>query len=465
MTTQNWRGFLWAAAIAGALVMAGCGGDDDDGGGSLSLVAVAGPPEQVGAAVESTTTVEVTSEDGAPRAGVDVLFEVRRGGGVLPDGSRMVAVTTDQDGRASVAWRSGIVPVVNQLDAVIADETVTFETRVVLADPFDSEQFGDIPDFLRGNGFTTIEDGEEVFLASTEDLAFAGDGLLLGLAAGTTAIDGALVEMDSQGDAVLVDLSGDPLVGVLGIALDRDGALWAVDPRGPEVGALVRIATDGVVETVLTSTGQQDLDAPNYVAVGPDGRVYFSDPCLGVIVRYDPEAEQVDGVLTTDVATQGGPNGLAFDATGETLYFATESIALLCGRSDLDLVDPVAGLFRTTVGENGFGALEPIAERRGLFGDGLAFDGEGNLYVIFDTQMNFMLSESAVWVLPSGEPELVKFLSNPGERVYANLAWGNGAFGDETLYIALLAVDAFGLPVRGVERIDIGIPGLPLLPD
>jgi hypothetical protein len=97
----------------------------------------------------------------------------------------------------------------------------------------------------------------------------------------------------------------------------------------------------------------------------------------------------------------------------------------------------------------------------GLFGDGVAFDAEGNLYVIFDTQVDLALEESAVWVLPAGDIELYKFLS-AGDVVFANLAFGRGAFGEETMYIALLAIDAFNLPVRGVNRIEIGIAGLPL---
>jgi hypothetical protein len=77
--------------------------------------------------------------------------------------------------------------------------------------------------------------------------------------------------------------------------------------------------------------------------------------------------------------------------------------------------------------------------------------------------MNLMLAESAVWVLPEGETELVKFLSVP-DRVLANLAFGKGEFDDETLYVSLLSIPVLQLPERGVERIEIGIPGLPVPP-
>ncbi len=459
------------AIVVVALGVVGCSNDDDDGAAEvLRIVAVSVPPAESGPGEEVEATVEVTTESGQPRAGVEVVVSVELGGGAVgEEQSDLAVVATDDLGRASLRWTTGIAPVANQVSAGIERGFVAFDTRVVLEEPLDSAEFGDIPGFLRDNGYTTVDgEGAEVFLASTEDLAFVSndtdDTLLLGLSAGTTAVAGGLIAMNAAGEASLVELDGDPLIGTLGVAVDREGVLWVADPRGGDVGALVRISSDGVAETVITSTGEVDLIGPNYVAIGPDdGMVYVSDPCLGVVLRYDPETDSVDGVLTTDVATQGGPNGLAFDPSGENLYFATESIALLCGRPDLELVDPVAGLFRVPVDAAGFGTTEPIAERRGLFGDGLAFDIEGNLYVIFDTEANFMLAESAVWVLPAGETELVKFLANNGERVYANLAWGRGQFGDRTMYIALLAVDAFGLPVRGVERIDLGIKGLPLL--
>lgn len=466
MSKRRWLA-VSATILASALLLA-CSSDDDHGGAVLIAV-VAMPPGSVEPRAGVDAIVEVTSESGAPVRDAEVVFTVERGGGTLgaADAPRLVTavVRSDADGHASVAWRVGVAPVGNRLTASAGDDEVTFDTRVVLAAPLQPEPFGDIPAFLRQSGYTAIgSSGQEVFLASTEDLAFVGDDrLLLGLAAGTTAVDGALIAMNPAGEAELVDLTGEPLIGTLGVAVDRDGAIWAADPRAAAPGALLRISTDGVVETVVTALGDEDLDAPNYVAVGPDGGIYVTDPCLGVIFRYDPAAEAVDAVVTMDVATEGGPNGLAFDRAGGTLYFATESIALLCARGDLPLTDPVAGLFRVPVDATGFGDVETIADRRALFGDGLAFDAEDNLYVIFDTENDFMLEESAVWVLPAGETELVKFLAN-GERVYANLAWGRGEFGEETMYISLLAVDAFNLPIRGIDRFDLGIAGLPLLP-
>lgn len=84
--------------------------------------------------------------------------------------------------------------------------------------------------------------------------------------------------------------------------------------------------------------------------------------------------------------------------------------------------------------------------------------------MIFDTQKDFMLEESAIWVLPAGSAQLEKLASVRG-RVLANLAFGTPPFGAGELYISLLAVPPFTpATARGAERLSIGIPGLPLLP-
>src|SRR5262249_38940499 len=146
--------------------------------------------------------------------------------------------------------------------------------------------------------------------------------------------------------------------------------------------------------------GQSALLAPNFVAVGPDGRIYLSDPCLGKLLRYDPKTKQVDATIAFDRKTQGGPNGFAFDREGKHLWLATEDPGILGHQAAVLLDEPIAGLFRIPVDDSGFGALETVAARQGLFGDGIVVDAEENVYVIFDQQANFALSESAVWVLP-----------------------------------------------------------------
>jgi DNA-binding beta-propeller fold protein YncE len=244
----------------------------------------------------------------------------------------------------------------------------------------------------------------------------------------------------------------------LGIAFDQRGNLWAADSFS---ALLSKVSPAGKVTTELTDDGTEPLVGPNYVAIDQKGRVYLSDPCLGELMRFDPASGTVDAIVTFDLPSQGGPNGFAFDASGTRLFIATENTALFCGHAFVGLTDPIAGLFVVDVSDAGFGPLETIAPDVALFGDGVAFDAEGNLYAIFDTEVNLSLEESAVWVLPAGSTELVKFLSAT-DRVFANLAFGQGDFDDETLYIALLAIPPFTSPeARGLERFVVGIPGLP----
>jgi sugar lactone lactonase YvrE len=346
-----------------------------------------------------------------------------------------------------VDWTLGVAPVRNRLVASIADGAVELNVRGTLETPLAPTRFGDVDAFMDADGIT----------GSTEDLAFdGGSRMILGV-----GMPGGLLTVDPLGNTSQLTLTGDHLENPLGVAFDQDGDLWVADSAG---SALRRVSSDGNVTTVLTDDGTQPLSAPNYVAVDRAGRVYLSDPCIAELIRFDPTSGNVDAVLTFDLPTEGGPNGFAFDASGERLYIATENTRLFCPEhEEVELTAEIAGLFVVDVSDAGFGARQAVATNVGLFGDGVAFDAEGNLYAIFDTQMNLMLAESAVWVLPAGEAELVKFLSVP-DRVLANLAFGKGDFDDETLYLSLLSIPLLQLPERGVERIEIGIPGLPVPP-
>jgi hypothetical protein len=84
------------------------------------------------------------------------------------------------------------------------------------------------------------------------------------------------------------------LTGVLGIAFDREGRLYALentvcptaDPCGPTpgTGALVRVKYDGTVETVPSG-----LVFPTGLTLGPDGAFYVSENGFG----FPPGAGQI----------------------------------------------------------------------------------------------------------------------------------------------------------------------------
>lgn len=432
-----------AAVLAGMVLLASVAGcSDSSESGRLDVSVVSELPAAPPARSVLPVRIAVTDEQGQRQGGATVEVAATLGGGSVAPAT----VVTDGDGEAEFTWTLGVAPVRNGLALRARRSTTFYEAYATLETPYEPAPFGDVNAFLGDLGIP----------GSTEDLAFAPDGerMLMG-------VRGGLIALDPQGTATQVPLSGDALVNPLGIAFDRAGNLWVADSGA---AALRRVSPAGEVTTALTSDGTQALSGPNYVAIGPDDRVYLSDPCLGELIRFDPERGVVDAVLTFDLPTEGGPNGLAFDRTGTRLWLATENTGLLCGHSFVPITDPIAGLYAVDVDDAGFGARATIAAGVALFGDGVAFDDEDNLYAIFDTQRDFMLEESAIWILPSGRDQLVKLAAVHG-RVLANLAFGSPPFGDGSLYIALLAVPPFTPEAaRGAERLDLGIAGLPLLP-
>ena len=430
-----------AAAIALLTLAAACSDAPDAGSFDVSPVGMF--PAVTEAAAAYPLELVVTDQTGAARAGIRLDFAVQLGGGSVTPASAV----SDAEGHVSLTWTLGLAPVRNRLDATVEGrDEFLFDIYATLATPYEPQPFGDVNAFLTDLGIA----------GSTEDLAFSPDGerLLMG-------VPGGLIELDPQGNATQLALTGDALVNPLGIAFDRAGNLWVADSGAD---ALQRVSPTGEVTTVLTSDGTRPLVGPNYVAIGPDDKVYLSDPCLGALLRFDPQSNRVDAVLDFDLPVEGGPNGFAFDASGKRLFLATENTGLLCGHSFVGITDPIAGLFAIDVDDSSFTGRQTIAADFALFGDGVAFDVEGNLYVIFDTQKNFMLEESALWVLQAGNDRLVKVAAVHG-RVLANIAFGSPQFGGGTAYLALLAVPGFTpATARGAELLDLGIAGLPLLP-
>lgn len=427
-----------------ALIGPGCDDADDGGGGgggqdagaSSSLNLTVDAPTAALAGQTIDVPFVIATPDG-PAAGLQVEGEIEFGGGTAEAG------LSDAEGRGVIRWTLGPSPVSQSLRVHVGPAQQTITLLAGQADPVPtSARFGDVPGWLMAEGVG----------GTTEDLAFTPEGLVLG-------VQGGLIRLDAEGAIERMALTGEALERPLGIARDLEGNLWIADGGR---NALMKVAPDGTVSEALVDDGEQPLAGPNYVAVGPDGKVYLSDPCLARLIRFDPATGQVDATLLFDEATEGGPNGFAF--RGDTLWIVTENTVLTCGHAGVAAVDaPVAGLFRVPVSDAGFGARETVAEALGVFGDGLALDEAGNVYVILDQVANLQLAESAVWVLPTGETSLRKVLVADGV-LYANLAFGQGAFGPEQLYISLLSVPPFaGAASRGVERAPVGFAGWPLL--
>jgi gluconolactonase len=97
---------------------------------------------------------------------------------------------------------------------------------------------------------------------------------------------------------------------------------------------------DGEPVPVATHYGGRRLNAPNDVAIAPDGAVWFTDPIFGIampsqgalaepelahrsLYRLDPATGTVDRMADFEQ-----PNGLAFAPDGRTVYVSDTSVSL-----------------------------------------------------------------------------------------------------------------------------------------
>lgn len=163
--------------------------------------------------------------------------------------------------------------------------------------------------------------------------------------------------------------------GPNGATLGPDGALyvtqnggWARAPEHHVPAAIQRIAPDGKLSTVVESVAGLKLDAPNDLAFGPDGLLYFTDP-RGVPKREQDKAE--GRLFAVNAATKQGrlvrevgpvyPNGIGFARDGTLIW--TES-------------------FTRRVMRLRGGEVQLVIELpEGNFPDGFCVDESGRLYV------------------------------------------------------------------------------------
>lgn len=428
----------------------GCG-DDAAPGDVPVAISVTGVPATAEAGSALGGLQVAVLRGGKPAKGIALtLAAVAGGGSVAP-----AAVTTDSAGHATITWTVGQLPVENELaltvDAGTSDEvSASVSVDVATAGTLMTEIFGEVEAFLAANA---IE-------GSTEDLALSSDGTLV------MGVPGHLITVSAAGTVAVLEAGGEPLLRPLGLAFDAAGRLWIADGDANALMVLEPGAAGaaGTIRKVVDHDGDEAFDSPNDVAVGPDGRVYLSDTCTGKVYAIDPASGAVIDRIAFDHVTEGGPNGLVVGpGPGLQLWLTTENTALFCGDTDVEITAPVAGLFHAPLTDTGFGARTTVAGARAVFGDGLAFDGAGNLYVLFDTAAGFALDETIVDVLPRGKTELRRAFAAKG-KVWANLAFGKGAFGETTMYLSLLKLPPF-TQTRGLERVVLGVDGAPLPPE
>jgi hypothetical protein len=122
------RRLIAALACTLAITMAACGGTDDD---DFVLFKTQDEPATAAVGQVVTLEVEVRTSSGRVVEDVEVDFVVERGGGSVAPAQAV----TDSEGRATVEWTLGVVPVPNQMAALAGDARVEFTTQAVLSVP------------------------------------------------------------------------------------------------------------------------------------------------------------------------------------------------------------------------------------------------------------------------------------------------------------------------------------------
>ncbi|MFN8224769.1 MAG: SMP-30/gluconolactonase/LRE family protein [Gaiellales bacterium] len=193
----------------------------------------------------------------------------------------------------------------------------------------------------------------------------------------TSMSRGLLYEVSLAGaePAVAAETGGGPnglaedATGVVFVAQNGNATIQSRSLRPVEAGIQALLGTE-----VRDAVG--GCTAPNDCAVGPGGRLWFTDP-PGRVCTFDPRS----GAVAETIVGVGFPNGLAF-ADEETLLLAdTETHRILRYRCDVGSARE-AGVF---------------AELPGTGPDGIAVDRDGRLYVAaFETNEVIVLDPGGV---------------------------------------------------------------------
>jgi gluconolactonase len=211
------------------------------------------------------------------------------------------------------------------------------------------------------------------------------------------------------------------------------GEWTASDPRPP---AIQRVSPDGKVEIVTTTADGKELNAPNDLVFGPDGRLYFTDsghwdpvarPHRGYICMIEQDGsshilEELDPVY---------PNGIVVEPDGALIWVESYSRRLVRRSSE----------GQTEV-------LRTLDE--GHVPDGLKIDIDGNFWIT-------SFSSGGVDVV-SRDGSYIDFLETGGVPT-------NCVFSGDQLYLCELGPKDVQdpMPMQGrLLRIDVGVFGMPL---
>ena len=218
-----------------------------------------------------------------------------------------------------------------------------------------------------------------------------------------------------------------------GLSLNADGELLLAQHGDRRIARLTAgwdapasVAPEARFATLAREYEGRRFNSPNDLVQGPRGDIYFTDPPYGLAGGDDDPAKELgsngvyrlmpDGGLEVIDATLSRPNGIALSPDARTLYVASSS------------EDDQRVVAYPLEPDGSVGERRPFADS---WGDGMAVDQAGNVYVAEPAQGVFVFD-------PSGR-HLGSILT---EQRTSNVAWGDDG---STLYIT---ADSYLMRVR-----------------
>ncbi|HET6509959.1 MAG TPA: SMP-30/gluconolactonase/LRE family protein [Baekduia sp.] len=217
-------------------------------------------------------------------------------------------------------------------------------------------------------------------LGFTEGPLWTADGRLLvvsvsrGLiyAVGREDAEGA---REGGGAEALAFVVAEPGGNPTGLCQTPDGTIWIAQGGGhaptrserPTVPSIQALRADGRVDDVAVD----GLHAPNDCVVGPDHRIWFTDPEGSALDAEGPGGavralDPTTGAVTVEADGIRYPNGLGFTPDADALIVAETG---------------TARLLRLPYDHGRLGAPEPLAKLDRGHPDGLAIAGDGTVLV------------------------------------------------------------------------------------
>lgn len=249
-----------------------------------------------------------------------------------------------------------------------------------------------------------IDDPEQI--GRTEALAFNDAGMWVG------SMQGFVSLISPEGTFLMRhDVGGTPVGGNF---LDDGETLLVANEATQQVQALATVS--GAVSVYLDALdGGGPLGTANYPLVEDDGSLFLSNRESQQVIRYDAETDSAV-VFVDDIGVN--PNAIAFGPDPGVLY-----------------VGVTDRLVRVPILDGGV-AGEPAdyLDLAGACGeiDGIAFDDGGNVWVGCPLAQTLFVAR---WV-ESGPTEPIRSWTDVGgdHSWFVNVRFGNGDFGDTTLY-------------------------------